>query len=196
MTYRRSRCQCRQIPIFRHNRRTDRRQEMRCQPRTMRAAARANAWHLYSRVHLTDFRKADTLHDRVSVRTRCSYQKNNQSYGCKARRRHYLHFRQECRPTCEHGPNAPRHRLKPYLHARVQAESFNCRTTKESYAPDESAAIAQLAHSVAGALDVLSSKDMSASNQVLEAIQALSDKMSDGFERIRAIEQLTTPAES
>jgi hypothetical protein len=55
--------------------------------------------------------------------------------------------------------------------------------TQESYAPDESAAIAQLAHSVAGAIDVLTLKSGGERNAVLDAIQELSQAMHAGFER-------------
>jgi hypothetical protein len=47
----------------------------------------------------------------------------------------------------------------------------------ESYAPDESAAILQLAHGVGGALDVLSVKGEEGRDRVLEAIAALAEQM-------------------
>ena len=57
----------------------------------------------------------------------------------------------------------------------------------ESYAPDESEAIMQLAGGVAAALDVLSLKGDSPRNVLLNTIRALSDnvsKVSSGFERL------------
>ena len=52
----------------------------------------------------------------------------------------------------------------------------------ESYTPDESHAIAQLAHSVAGALDVLLMKKESEHDDVLEAIRALPQRLVEALE--------------
>jgi hypothetical protein len=51
------------------------------------------------------------------------------------------------------------------------------KVSQESYAPDESSAIAQLALSVASALDILAVKDDGGSEAVLNAIEALSKKV-------------------
>lgn len=59
----------------------------------------------------------------------------------------------------------------------------------DSYAPDESDAIAQLAHGVGGALDALSLRNDDLRDALLDAIGALSDKISAGFERLAASEQ-------
>ncbi|MBV9271926.1 MAG: hypothetical protein JO165_12590 [Candidatus Eremiobacteraeota bacterium] len=56
--------------------------------------------------------------------------------------------------------------------------------SQESYAPDESDAIAQLAHGVAGAIDVLTLKDDHERSAVLDAIHELSQAMHAGFERL------------
>lgn len=60
--------------------------------------------------------------------------------------------------------------------------------SQESYAPDESAAIAQLAHSIAGALDLLSLKGESEPHSLAHLTDALraavSEAVSDGFERL------------
>lgn len=47
----------------------------------------------------------------------------------------------------------------------------------ETYAPDESKAIAQLAHSIAGALDVLSTKETKERDDLLVAILDLPQKI-------------------
>ena len=59
----------------------------------------------------------------------------------------------------------------------------------DSYAPDESDAIAQLAQGVAGALDVLSLHGDDLRDSLLDAIANLSDKISAGFERLASSEQ-------
>lgn len=55
----------------------------------------------------------------------------------------------------------------------------------DAYAPDESDAIAQLAHALGDALDVLSTKKDESRDALLDAIQTLSKQVSEGFERLR-----------
>jgi hypothetical protein len=55
----------------------------------------------------------------------------------------------------------------------------------DAYAPDESDAIAQLAHALADALDVLSTKKDDSRDALLDALQTLTNKVSEGFERLR-----------
>lgn len=64
--------------------------------------------------------------------------------------------------------------------------------SQESYAPDESAAIAQLAHSVAGAIDVLALKGGDR-DAALYAIHELSQAMRAGSERLAANVSAQTP---
>jgi hypothetical protein len=60
------------------------------------------------------------------------------------------------------------------------------KVSQDSYAPDESSAIAQLAGSVAGSLDVLTIKDDAGSEAVLHAIEALSKRITEVFQAIEA----------
>lgn len=68
----------------------------------------------------------------------------------------------------------------------IGALVLGAKRSQDSYAPDESQAVEELAHGMAGALDVLQQKDAASNNAVVSELKAMRAAIVDGFALLQA----------